>query len=182
MGNKDKPLDWQTEFAQFSAAESAEVPEPLSIAILGRVEAELHPSPVRVFAKTASIHAVVGAITLLACPQFGVSYFGNHGLMHYLMQFGESMCMLGCGAFFTVFSLLVASLVLRPEEVRAFKGNEILQLASLVTLSIGAFAFAGGTVVLTLALIWSLGAILGGAISLEAGWAFRKIAIRRSLA
>ncbi len=175
-------MDWQAEFAEFSAVEPAEIPETLSNAILSRVEADLHPSPFRVFAKTAVIHAAVGAVTLLACPQFGLSYFGNHGLMHYLMQYGESVCMLGCGAFFTMFSLLVVSLVLRPEEVRAFKGNEILQLASLVTLSIGAFFFAGGTIVFTLALIWSLGAILGGAISLEAGWAFRKSSIRRSLA
>jgi hypothetical protein len=181
MGSKDRPVEWQREFAEFSAAESTEVPDALSGAILGRVEADLHPSPFRVFAKVAAIHAGVGAATLLACPQFGLSYFGNHGLMHYLMQYGEGVCMLGCGAFFTVFSVLAASLVLRPEEVRAFKGNEILQLASLVTLSIGAFLFAGGTIVFTLALIWSLGAILGGAISLEAGWAIRKTIIRRSL-
>jgi len=182
MGNKDKPTDWQVEFAEFSAAESSEVPDTLSGAILSRVKSDLHPSAFHVFAKTAAIHAVVGAFTLLGCPQFGLSYFGNHGLMHYLMQYGDNVCMLGCGAFFTMFSLLVASFVLRPEEVRAFKGNEILQLASLVTLSIGAFLFAGGTIVFTLALIWSLGAILGGAISLEAGWAYRKIATRRSLA
>lgn len=175
-------MDWQKEFAEFSAAEPTTVPEALSNAVFARVEADLHPSAFRVFTKTAAIHTIVGAITLVACPQFGLSYFGNHGLMHYLIQYGESVCMLGCGAFFTVFSLLVASLVLRPEEVRAFKGNEILQLASLVTLSIGAFLFAGGTIVLTLALIWSLGAIVGGAISLEAGWAYRKLAMRRSLA
>jgi hypothetical protein len=181
MGNKKSSMEWQKEFAEFSAAAPVAVPEELSNTVVARVESDLRPSSFLVFTKTAAIHAVIGAITLLACPQFGISYFGNHGLMHYLMQFGESVCMLGCGAFFTMFSLLAASLILRPEEIRAFKGNEILQLASLVTLSIGAFLFAGGTIVLTLALIWSLGAILGGAISLEAGWAFRKLTIRRGL-
>ena len=174
-------MNWQKEFAEFATVDAVAIPESLSESILSRVEAELRPSAFQVFTKTAAIHAIVGALTLLACPQFGLSYFGNHGLMHYLMQYGMNVCMLGCGAFFTMFSLLAASQLLRPEEVRAFKGNALLQLASLVTLSIGAFLFAGGTIVLTLALVWSLGAILGGAISLEAGWAFRKLSVRSSL-
>ncbi len=173
--------DWQKEFAEFAAAEPAVVPVAISESVVSRVQEELHPSAFFVFTKTALIHALVGAATLLACPQFGLSYFGNHGLMHYLMHYGDSICMLGCGAFFTAFSLLVVSLVLKPEEVRVLKGNQILQLASLASLSLGAFLFAGGTIVLALGLIWSLGAIIGGAITLEAGWAYRKFSVRRSL-
>ena len=121
-----------------------------------------------------AIHFVVGAFTLLFCPQFGVSLTSGRGLMPYLMKYGESLCMLGCGALFTALSILVASLVLRPEEVRVLKEKELLQLALLSTLSLGALALLGGEFALTFALVWLLGAILGGAITLEAGWAYRR--------
>lgn len=182
MGNKQDFSAWQKEFAQFTATAPVVASEQITKSIGDQICSDLHPSAFRVFAKAALIHTFVGAATLLACPQFGVSFTNSHGLMHYLMQYGDSVCMLACGAFFTAFSLLVASLVLRPEEVRAIKNNQILQLAFLTSLSLGAFLFIGGQIVLTLALIWSLGAIIGGAISLEAGWAYRKFSIRRSLA
>jgi len=182
MGNKQDFSTWQKEFSEFSAAEPIKVPASSANSILEKVRSDLNPSGIRVFTKVTLIHTLVGAATLLACPQFGISVTSSHGLMHYLMQFGDSVCMLGCGAFFTAFSLLIASLVLRPEEVRALKGNQILQLALLTTYSLGALLFVGAQLVLALALIWSLGAILGGALSLEAGWAFRKYSIKRGLA
>jgi hypothetical protein len=178
MGSK---INWQKEFTEFAASEAAEVPSGISELLVAQVRSDLHPGLFLVFTKVALIHTLVGAMTLLACPQFGISLTGNHGLMPYLMQYGENICMLGCGAFFTALSLLAASLLLRPEEVRVFKGNQILQLASLATYSIGAFLFLGGEVVVALALIWSLGAILGGALMLEAGWACRKFFAQRRL-
>jgi hypothetical protein len=182
MGNRKDYSEWQGDFAEFSVTEPTAVPPATTRSIMEKVYSDLHPSALRVFTKTAIIHSLVGAVTLLACPQFGISPFGGHGLMHYLMQFGDSICMLGCGAFFTAFSLLIASLVLRPEEVRSFKGNEMLQLAFLATYSLGIFLFLGGQLVLSMALVWGLGAILGGALSFEAGWAYRKFSIRRRLA
>jgi hypothetical protein len=173
---------WEKEFTEFSSTEPTEVPALVSAAILQQVTAELHPSAIKVFSKTASIHAVVGLLTLLFCPQFGLSLSSSMGLMPYLMKYGEGVCMLGCGAFFTGISLLVASVMLRPEEVRALKEHQILQLAFLSTASLGAFVCLGGEVVLSLGLIWALGAIVGGALTLEAGWAYRRRIAYRSLA
>lgn len=179
MGSESKYKDWERDFAEFASVEPGAVPATLSSSILDRVRSDLHPSAFKVFGKTAAVHTLVGAGTLLFCPQFGLSFTSSHGLMHYLMQFGESVCMLGCGAFFTALSLLVASLVLRPEEVRALKERQVLQLAFLSTLSLGAFLCLGGEVVLSLGLIWTLGAIIGGAASLEAGWAYRRYSARK---
>lgn len=181
MENKDNFQDWQRGFSEFSDAEPVPVPGSVSGPVLGRIRHELNPSAVLIFTKAALIHAIVGAITMLACPQFGFSFSGSHGILHYLMQYGESVCMLACGAIFTSFSLLVASFVLRPEEIRAFRENQVLQLASLSTLSIGVFLCAGASIVFTLGLVWALGAIVGGAVSLEAGWAYRKFSMRRGL-
>jgi hypothetical protein len=150
--------------------------------VLKQVRAELNPSAFAVFTKTALIHAFVGGLTLLFCPQFGIKLTSSHGVMPYLMKFGEGFCMLGCGAVFTAMSLLVASIALRAEEVRALKRNWPLQLAILAMLSLGALLCLGGEILLTLGLIWAVGAIIGGAVSLEAGWAYRRHSAARSLA
>ena len=121
--------------------------------------------------------AIVRLATLSLCPQFGISLTGGAGLMNYLMGFGDGVCMLGCGAFFTSLSLLVASLGLRPEEVRVLRRQRVLQLGALATLSLGAFAFAGATLETTLALAWMLGAMLGGSCLLQLGWVIRRTAI-----
>lgn len=174
MERSKNAYGWEKEFIEFASIEPVEAPAMVSAAVLKQVSDDLHPSAIKVFSKTALIHTLVGLTTLLFCPQFGLSFTSSMGLMPYLMKYGESVCMLGCGAFFTGISLLVVSLVLRPEEVRALKERQVLQLAFLSTLSLGAFVCLGGEVVLSLGLAWALGAIVGGALTLEAGWACRR--------
>ncbi|MGZ3694960.1 MAG: hypothetical protein ACXWQO_12410 [Bdellovibrionota bacterium] len=170
---KSKKPIWDKEFLAFSSAIEADVPEEITEKIFTQVKRDLHPSGIIVFLKTAAIHAVVGFSTMFFCPQFGIALTPSKGLMPYLMQYGDNACMLGCGALFTALSLLAVSLLLRPEEVRAFRERQVLQLASLTVFSLVAFAFVGGEVIFSLAIAWALGAILGGAISLELGWLFR---------
>ena len=86
--------------------------------------------------------------------------------------------MVGCGALFTSVSMLVVSWVLGPEEVRALREKRLLQLALLTMLSLGAILCLGGEVVMSLGLLWALGAIAGGTASLEVGWAYRRLSAR----
>lgn len=178
---KNSRSNWEKEFAEFAAAEAVPVPTEISETILNKVSSDLHPSGIRVFLKTAALQTVLGFVTLLFCPQFGISLTSSSGIMPYLMKYGDSVCMLGCGAVFTSLSLLAASLLLKPEEVRALKERQVLQLGFLVVLSLFAFMFLGGEVALSVAVAWSLGAIIGGALSLEAGWSVR-MHYKRSLA
>ena len=173
MQKKNEPL-WGKDFAEFHSIEATEVPSQLSEKVLGRIHAELHPSPFLVFGKTTAIHLLAGLVTLLFCPQFGVSFTSNMGVMGYLMRFGESVCMLGCGALFMALSLFIASFALKPEEVRTLKGSELFQLAGLSALSLAVFICAGAEVVFSLGIIWFAGAVLGGILSLEAGWILRR--------
>jgi hypothetical protein len=182
MGSETKFHGWEQDFAEFSSAESARVPDSMAAPVLDQIRSDLNPSAYSVFLKTALIHAAVGALTLLFCPQFGLKLTSSHGVMPYLMKFGEGFCMLGCGAVFTALSLLVTSLALRAEEVRVLKRSWPVQLGFLAMFSLGAFLCLGGEIVLTLGLIWAVGAILGGGVSLEAGWAYRRISATRSLA
>lgn len=169
------------EFREFATLDRVEVPKGFSEKILDHVRTSLNPSGASVFLKLTLIHFLVGAATLSFCPQFGVSLTSSMGLMHYLMQFGESVCMLGCGAVFMGSSLLVASLALRPEEVKVLRRNRVLQILSLAALSIGALIGVGGEVVISFGLIWVLGAILGGTGFLQLGWMIRKAAIQGAM-
>ena len=178
---KKNDLPMNEEFVEFLNQDSGVFPpNDVSNRFLRMIHQDLNPSALKVFGKTSLIHSVVGGFTLLFCPQFGLSYTSSMGLMPYLMKYGEGACMLSCGAVFTSLSLLVTAFLLRPEEVRVLEKNKVLQIGVLSTLSLGAMICLGGEVVFTLALVWMLGALLGGIASLELGWLFRRFqAIRR---
>ena len=180
MAKNNRP-SWENEFAEFLSIEPEQVPHSVSENILSQIQSELHPSAMKVFGKVLFIQFAVGLITLLFCPQFGISLTSSHGIMPYLMKFGDTVCMLGCGGLFTALSFLVASFALKPEEVRSLRKHEVLQLVSLATLSLGAFVCVGGEVVLTLGLIWILGAVIGGVATLETGWILRQNFARRTI-
>lgn len=169
--------DFEKDFEQFLKNEADAVPMTSQSEVLNAVHAELNPSPLKVFLKSSGIFSAGGLTSLVFCPQFGISLGSSHGLMSYLMNYGEEVCMLGCGILFMGLGLLAVALFLKPEEVRVFRSYRILQLAFFSLLSISAFYCAGGEVIASSALIWSLGAILGGATSLDLGWRMRKVYI-----
>lgn len=176
MKKTPTPQEWIEEFQEFMGADQAQVPKALSDSVLTRVHKDLNPSSWLVFAKVSAIHAVMGFITLLFCPQFGLGFTDGMGLMALFMRFGDQACMLGCGAVFMGGSLLTASLVLRNEELRVIRKTEILQVSTLALLSMGVFICAGVGVVASLGAFWVLGSILGGLGTFELG-----IAVRRRL-
>ncbi len=174
MKEKIDPKEWADEFKTFMDATPVAPPQSLRENILNYVHKELNPSAVKVFSKISLIHVGVGFISLLMCPQFGFSPLGNMGLMSLLMKYGNAVCMLGCGAVFVGGTALISSFVLKPEEVRVLRKTEALQFAVLSILSIGAFLCLGAEVLEGLTLIWMLGSLVGGLLSLEIGWVIRK--------
>jgi hypothetical protein len=179
MNNKTLSSQWAAEFQEFASASEELPPKALSSRIHETIQAELNPSAWLVFFKVAFVHLVMGTITLLFCPQFGISFFQGAGLMGLLMRFGPTLCMLGCGAIFLGSSALAASLILKPEEIKVVRRLEFLQFALLGALSIGVFAFLGEEMILTLTLVWLAGSILGALGSLELGWLVRLHFIQR---
>jgi hypothetical protein len=177
---RNEKASWEKDFKEFISAKSEIVPDFLSQNVLSEIGHELNPSALKVFVKVSLIQFIAGLISLLFCPQFGLSFSSRAGIMPYLMKFGDGICMLGCGALFTSLSFLAVSFFLRAEEIRALKKHEVLQLGSIATLALGSFFCLGGEIVLALGLVWMLGAIMGGAIALEVGWMFRKHLARRA--
>lgn len=169
------------DFREFLDADASTPPAALTEGVITVVQTELNPSFGGILSKLAVIQAVSGAISLLYCPQFGLSVTSGHGLMQYLMQYGAEVCMAGCGALFTGLSLLVASLLLRPEEVRVLRSHRLLQATVISALSLGAFACAGATIFSGLAIVWAAGATLGAITTLELGWSLRRFTYSSSL-
>lgn len=168
------PEAWKAEFEEFLSAEPVPPPPGLSETILSRVHQELSPPFWRLFPKLVAIHGIVGALTLLFCPQFGLGLASGMGLSAIYSRWGAHACMAACGATFVSGSLLAASLLLRPEEVRAIRGTWVLQLSLLTLLSMGVFLFAGAPVAAGPGVFWFFGSVLGGVGALELGWALRR--------
>jgi hypothetical protein len=164
----------EREFESFAKGREKKPPKALSEALFAQVKADLHPSAVRVFSKLMGIHVAAAVATLSVCPQFGFRIFGQGmGLMHTFMALGPYGCMVACGAFFTSLSLLIAALLLSPEEVRKIRQNRVLTLGTLVLLSMGFFIMTDADILLSLAIAWFSGALIGSILTLELGWFIR---------
>ncbi len=160
------PSDNQ-EFQAFLQAEEARPPQGLSEHILSQVHGDLHPSAWKILGKLSLIHLVVANLTLLFCPQFGVGWTKHLGLLSALMNLGHTVCMASCGMIFVGLSLLAASLLLYPEELRALRKKAAFQVASISLLSLAVLICFGATMVWTVGLAWFGGALLGGLVSVE---------------
>jgi hypothetical protein len=182
---KQHPLfsNWMSEYQEFLNTKEITPPSSLSEQVLSTIHSNFNPSLWFVFLKLLAVHAIIGTITLIFCPQFGISPISNTryanlgipniGMAHILMHYGETACMLGCGAIFLGGSALAASMILRPEEIRVIRKTQILQLPLLAFLSLSLFNFIGIEVAMYYGLFWLLGSILGGITTFEFGWALR---------
>ena len=173
---------WLADYTEF--LESPEVPPRtiLADAVQSKVHQLLHPNPILVFSKLSFIHLFIGTLTLLFCPYSSICVSPDFGPMHFLMNYGESVCMLGCGAFFLSASLAVACLVLRPEEVVALRKNRFLQIGAVALLSLVLFICTDILFLEGSFWVWAIGSIVGGLVTLELGWWARAFFRRQSYA
>lgn len=155
--------DWVEDFQEFVRSEKASVPEDVTKNIWQTVYRDLNPSAWLVFLKVLGIHSVVGTLSLAICNQFDINPFRTgFSLSDYFMKFGHSTCMVMCGILFVGLSVLLSRMVIRPEELRVFRKNAWLEVFGLSMISIGVFASLGAQLTVAVALLWLLGAMLGG--------------------
>lgn len=164
----------KNEFLEFLSSKSISPPKEISQIILEKVSKDLNPTSISVFFKIGIIHLIVGSITLIFCPQFGLGFLSGMGIMHFFMSLGSVGCSILCGSLFLGFSALTISLILRPEEIRVLRRNEFFQISLLGLLSLLIFIILGEVIVPGLTMAWLLGGIMMGVFSLEAGWYLRK--------
>lgn len=139
---------------------------PASSSLLARIQSEIaknSPSLKKVLFKLGIIHLLASALSLMACPQFGIGFISyGHGLMHYFMQISETYCYILCGAFYLASTFLVARFVLTFDEWLVIKRSRTLMILSVALISLGAFALHSHEITFELALMWLLGATIGG--------------------
>lgn len=164
---------WLKEYEEFAKIAPVEPPTAVSVRVLDRIRGLLNPPGWSIFFKLSVIHAVVGTVTLLFCPQFGISPLKGAGLMSVYMHMGPHLCMIACGATFLSFSALVTSILLSSDEVRKLRKWGVVQIGLLSLLSLVGFAIFGEEMVISFALSWYFGSVLSGVAFMELGWVVR---------
>ncbi len=171
MTVKDAEKNWLKEFNEFMECDSATVPRQLSKTILDSIQRDMNPSAWSVFSKLFAVQSIAGTLSLLVCNQFGINPFQTgFSLSNYFMKFGHSTCMLLCGFIFLSVGISASRLFLRNEEFLVIKRNSFLQIFSLSLLFLGIFAIVGAELTITIGVMWMLGALLGGLLSVFIPW------------
>lgn len=157
--------EWLEEFNQFISSEQIQPPKDISNRILETTKRMMNPSPWIVFLKLLGIHSVFGTLSLAICNQFGLNPFNTHvSLSDYFMTFGHSICMPLCGVIFVGFSIVAAWMILNRDEFNVLKKIYLIQICSLSLFSLATFMVLGAHITLGLAVLWFIGALIGGAI------------------
>lgn len=177
MENKFTPAKWKDEFAAFVEGCEENPPAPVASALLSRVLSDLRPSNFRVALKLALVLLFSAPANLFICPQFNLSFtHPSTFLREYFMAFGHTGCMAACGALFVGSTMLLAAMLLRPEEVRAVRASMLLQVMFVSLFSVGGFVCLGADMFLSAALVWLIAALVAGILSVELGWKLRLLA------
>ncbi len=178
MRPNDSNKEWHSEFNSFMEEESVTPPLRIKDLVHEQIFRDLNPASWKISLKMVTVMLITLPLNLFLCPQFGMGFLEASGLrsvlMPYIMIFGIYGCMALCGAIFIGTTTLIASFVFRPEEVKVIRSQRILQLSFLSLLALGSFVCFGADVFLSTGLVWLLGAVLGGAASLELGWRVRE--------
>lgn len=167
--------EWLKEFTEFSNINSDQVQVPQSA--FAQIKSRLFPSPWIVFGKVTSIHAVVGFVSLAVCNQFGLNPFQTQqSLTDWFMKIaGHNFCMVLCGLFFMATTYLLANLFLTLEELESIKRYEWLHIGVIGLASLAAFYFFGGELITAFVLLWIVGALIGGLLSIEGSYRVRRV-------
>lgn len=170
------------EFMEFMNSREVDPPQTLTESTLKVIHQKLNPSIPSVAAKILGLHAILSIVTLSLCSQFGVRLFSFMDLMDSFMSVvGHQYCMALCGAFYIGASALALTFLLSPEEVLAVRRNRVLQFLIVAGVSLAAFIFFGGEILLVPALIWLIGAFSAWIATVELGWGIRTWAMRSSV-
>ena len=164
----DNLSEWMSGFSEFLGAENVSPPVALTEKVGAAIHRLLNPSALSVFAKLVLIAAVASSVSLLFCPQFGYGTNGP-GLMMFLMDISPLLCHFGCGVLFVGVGVLVSTFILRQEELMVLKRTKLLQVAALSASMLGMFLCFGSRGFFTMGLMWLLGGIVGGVVSVYAG-------------
>lgn len=145
------------EFAAFMEG-YAEPPKRVEEVLFQKIRAALNPSLPFTIGKIFLFHVVGSFITLLFCPQFGISLTGSLGVMGYLMGVSPGLCFFGCGLIWMVIGQALTYAVFTIDEQRILGQYRWGAIFTILLLSILLFACVGALRLDEWLLLWVLGA------------------------
>ena len=170
MSNKLKQ-----DFDDFINSTPLNPPKELSNRVLGMIREKLNPKFLTLFTKLGVIQAFLGALSLLVCPQYGISFSGNDSLyLTFQKYLGPHGCMIACGVIFTSIAALASVVILeRPEIKKIFKFQWfIFPVVAIAFLTL--FTCVVREFYLNVSLLWLSGALLGYLVTFDLGYMIRE--------
>jgi hypothetical protein len=151
------------DFQDFCDSNSQSPSKNLDNTILNYVAEDLRPSGFHCYFKLFSVHAFVGVLTMLFCPQFGLSLTNNYELFHYFhLTFGMAICTALCAGIFMGTGALVAGFVLNSNEIKVIRQKAFLTYLSIASLFALIFITLETSTTDTEKQIWGVSAALVG--------------------
>lgn len=136
--------------------------------VLTTIKDDLYPGNFYVLTKFILIQFVAALMTLSICPQFGIGLFGgHHGVLHYVMSYGEIVCGLFCGSLFVGVSCVVSLLFLNREQLRGIYRKKMWLIPSISFFYLSSLMITGTSLEtnmmsssVSFMLLWVIGGVL----------------------
>lgn len=173
MKNKIDPKEWAEDFKLFMNAPEVQPPTHVRDEIFKFVHDDLNPKLWFVFGKLGAIHVVAGSLSLFLCVQFGMGR--GYSLMNYFMGFGNTVCLVLCGAIFMGLTTLSAGFILSTPELRKIRKTGYSPVAGLGLISLLIFFSFGAEIATEVAIAWLFGAVMTGILVTETSLGFRRL-------
>ncbi len=160
----------QADYLDFILSRGSSPPERLTRKILIKIKELLNPRLSNILLKILIIHFVVGSLTLVICPQFGITLYGEEiGISRYFMVFGHEVCTILCGVFFLGTTLSISASILTREEIHKFNEYKSLITFLLCFFSLSVFLILKSPDLPPTQEIlnWVFGAFAGGSLLFE---------------
>jgi hypothetical protein len=112
------------------------VPESVFTRVRSDLEGRMKPGFLRVLFEILKTQIILGALTLLVCPQFGVGPLGGgDGLMGWVESYGHLVCGLYCGTIFVGLNVIYSRFFLSLDYKNAIRAEPLLPFAVLGVIS-----------------------------------------------
>jgi len=163
-------MSLKNDYNDFISSKQSLPSKEIDFDILKRVKNDLCPSAKIVFSKLLGIQLGIGTLTLLFCPQFGLSLTNHYELFHYFHRtFGSLICNAVCGLIFIGLGSLLAVGLFKKSEIQLVFRSLILYSVLVTAIIISFFILFGAQVYFEAAIIWSLSVIVCQIVILTLG-------------
>jgi hypothetical protein len=132
---REKSIPKDSGFSEFVSG-SEVVPEGLHERVRMELEARMQPSFFKVLGSLLKAQIILGALTLLVCPQFGIGPLGGgDGLMGWVESYGHLVCGTWCGSIFVGLNVLYSRFFLPLDDRNAIRSGPLLPYGVLGVIS-----------------------------------------------